>query len=216
MKDYDIILFDLDGTLTDPGEGITKSVAHALFRFGIEVEDRRTLYPFIGPPLRDSFSHYYGMSPEDAERAVTYYREYYNDTGIYENLLYEGMRELLEKLQKSGKTMALATSKPEIFAKLILQYFEIDQYFTFVAGAHLDGGRSVKSDIIAYALESLGEVDRRKVLMIGDREYDVLGAKAQGVDVLGVLYGYGSKEELETAGATYIAPSVADIAPLLL
>ncbi|MBQ8813256.1 MAG: HAD family hydrolase [Lachnospiraceae bacterium] len=208
---YNIIFFDLDGTLTDPGVGITNSVAYALKKWGIEVEDRTALYPFIGPPLSDSFQRYYGFSKEDSLRAVEYYREYFRDRGLYENEAYEGVEEMLSALKAAGKKIVLATSKPEHFAFQILEHFHLDGYFDFKAGASMDESRNKKGQVIAYALESLGITDKSQVLMVGDREHDVLGARENGLDSIGVLFGYGSREELETAGATYIAETMSDI-----
>lgn len=208
---YNVILFDLDGTLTDPGRGITNSVAYALNKFGIEVADKKELYKFIGPPLTDSFEKYYGFSSEDAIAAVEYYREYFKPKGIYENEIYEGIPELLKSLKENGKTVILATSKPEIFAKEILKYFGIDVYFDFVAGATLDKTRTKKGDVIAYALNSIGVTDKEKCLMVGDREQDINGARQNGIDSLGVLYGYGDMQELTNAKSTYIVEAVTDI-----
>lgn len=208
---YNYILFDLDGTLTDPGRGITNSVAYALNKFGITIADKTELYKFIGPPLTDSFEKYYGFSSEDAVTAVEYYREYFKPKGIYENEIYEGVPELLKTLKENGKTVILATSKPEIFAKEILKYFGIDVYFDFVAGATLDKTRTKKGDVIAYALNSLCITDKGKCLMVGDREQDINGAKQNGIDSLGVLYGYGDMQELTNAKSTYIAKTVTDI-----
>ena len=136
MSKYDIILFDLDGTLTDPGMGITNSVMHALKKYGIEVENRETLYKFIGPPLIDSFEKYYGFSHEEAVKSVDYYREYYADKGIYENEVYNGIEAMLQKLSEEGKKIILATSKPEPFAREILRHFDLDKYFLFAAGSN--------------------------------------------------------------------------------
>ena len=208
---YNYILFDLDGTLTDPGRGITNSVAYALEKFGVSVSDKKELYKFIGPPLTDSFEKYYGFSEEDALIAVEYYREYFKPKGIYENEIYSGVPELLKSLKESGKTVILATSKPEIFAIEILKYFGIDEYFDFVAGATLDKQRTKKGDVIAYALNSCNITDKSDCLMVGDREQDIKGAIANGIDSLGVLYGYGDFEELSNAGATYIAKTVDEI-----
>lgn len=208
---YQTILFDLDGTLTDPGLGITNSVMYALKKFNIEVEDRSSLYKFIGPPLRESYAKYYHFSDEEITRAVAYYREYFSVKGIYENELYEGIAEMLEQIKDSGRKVVLATSKPEEFAAEILRYFHIDHYFDFVAGSTMDGTRVRKADVIAYALESHGITDLSLAVMVGDREHDILGAGEIGLDSIGVLYGYGSREELENAGATYIAEHVADI-----
>lgn len=211
MKKYDVILFDLDGTLTDPGTGITNSVMHALKKYGIEVEDRAQLYKFIGPPLHESFEKYYGFSREEAMQAVEYYREYYKVKGIYENLLYDGIENLLKKLFENGKKIILATSKPEVFAKEILRHFGIEKYFYYVAGSNLDGSRTLKAEVIGYALESAEITDKSGAVMVGDREHDIIGAKKIGLDSAGVLFGYGSREELEAAGADFIAESVSDI-----
>ena len=208
---YEYILFDLDGTLTDPGIGITNSVAYALKRWNIEVEDRKSLYRFIGPPLQDSFREYYGFSQEDALRAVDVYREYFREKGLYENEVYPGVEKLLQVLKEPGKTLILATSKPEEFAVRILRHFGLDRYFTVMAGATMDPSRSKKGDVIAYALRESGVTELSKAIMIGDREHDIFGAKQNGLDSIGVLFGYGDREELEKAGATYIAATVEDI-----
>lgn len=207
---YNTVLFDLDGTLTDPGQGITNSVAYALKKFGIEVEDKKELYKFIGPPLHDSFRKYYGFSDEEAETAIVYYREYFRDTGIFENEVYAGIETLLEKIKASGRKIILATSKPEEFAVRILVHFGLDKYFDCMAGATMDSSRSKKGDVIAYALRE-SSCDAENAVMVGDRLHDILGAKENGLDSIGVLFGYGSREELENAGADYIAETVEDI-----
>ena len=212
---YDVILFDLDGTLTDPGIGITNSVAHALAHWNIEVTDRATLYKFIGPPLSDSFMRYYGFSEEDAMHAISVYREYFSVKGLYENEVYPGIPELLRTLKAQGKTVILATSKPEKFAVEILRHFGLYDYFDIIAGASMDESRNKKADVIAYALSQMKDPDISKLIMIGDREHDVLGAKQFGIDSIGVLYGYGDRAEHEKAGATYIAEKVEDILPML-
>lgn len=203
-----IILFDLDGTLTDPGVGITNSVMYALKRFGIEETDRTKLYPFIGPPLLNSFMEFYGFDEKKAEKAVGYYREYYRKTGIYENLVYDGIPEMLEQLKADGCTILLATSKPEPFAKQILEHFNLMQYFDFVAGSDLEGKRNTKGKVISYALKAYGEksgidwkVLKEKAVMAGDRFYDIEGAKENNIVSVGILFGYGSREELARAGA---------------
>lgn len=211
MKKYDVVLFDLDGTLTDPGIGITNSVMHALKKYGIEVADRAELYKFIGPPLIDSFEKYYGFSHEEAVKSVDYYREYYRDKGIYENSVYDGIDSLLAELHKNGKKIILATSKPELFAKQILRHFNLEKYFLFAAGSTMDETRTNKAEVIEYALSECGITEKASVVMIGDREHDIIGANKNGIDSIGVLFGYGSREELETAGATYIAETVEDI-----
>ncbi|BDF05481.1 HAD family hydrolase [[Clostridium] hylemonae] len=213
--DYKYILFDLDGTVTDPGIGITNSVMHALRKFGIIEEDRSRLYKFIGPPLADSFRQFYEFSEEETARGIEYYREYFTDKGIFENEVYEGMEELLAALNRQGRKLIIATSKPEVFAERILEHFHLDSYFSFVAGATMDEKRVKKAEVIAYALESCGISDLSGVLMIGDRKHDVIGAHEAGVDVMGVLHGYGSREELEKAGADYIAENVEEIKKFL-
>ena len=216
MKSYEYLFFDLDGTLTDPAEGITKSVEYALNKFGITVADRSELLCFIGPPLVDSFRDFFGFSDEDAARAVGYYREYFPEKGIFDNRVYDGIPELLAKLRAAGRTLVLATSKPEEFARRIMDKFDLARYFEFICGATFDGRISKKSEVIEYAIETAGITDRSAVLMIGDREHDVLGAKAAGVDSLGVLFGYGDRPELEGAGATYIADSVEELGKMLI
>lgn len=216
MRKYNVILFDLDGTLTDPAFGITNSVIHSLKKYGIENVSREELYKFIGPPLHESYQKFFGFSEEESFRAVDYYREYYKSKGIYENLVYDGIDDLLKVLKESGKRIVLATSKPEIFAREILRHFKLDSYFTFAAGANLDGSRTVKAEVIGYALESVGITDLLDVIMVGDREHDIIGAKTVGIDSVGVLFGYGNREELENAGADFIAETVSDLKMLLI
>lgn len=212
---YDIILFDLDGTLTDPGEGITNSVAYALNKYGIKVEEKTQLYNFIGPPLIDSFMKYYNMNYEDGLKAVEYYREYFGIMGIFENTMFDGIPALLEKIKKSGRKIALATSKPEQYAVRILEHFGLTKFFNFVGAATMDESRSKKAEVITYTLEKLRVTDKSKVVMIGDRHHDIEGANQNGLDSIGVLFGYGDREELETAGATYIAETINDIIKFL-
>lgn len=216
MKNKDFILFDLDGTLTDPGEGITNSVAYSLQKYGIEVSDKTSLYKFIGPPLIDSYMKYYSFSKEQSVTAVKYYREYFRDRGIFENSVYEGVPQLLEKLNQKGKKIILATSKPEEFAKQILEHFGIDKYFYFVAGATMDETRSQKHEVIAYVLEKCKIWDTQSAVMVGDREMDISGAKRLNLQAIGVLYGYGDRLELENAKADCIAESVEALEKILL
>ena len=208
---YRVVLFDLDGTITDPGIGITNSVAYALEKFGIHTTCRSSLYRFIGPPLQDSFRTFYGFSEEDSKKAVNRYREYYSRTGIYENEVYDGVREMLISLKTSGRAVVLATSKPELYALQILQHFKLMSYFDRVCGANMDGTRAKKVEVIAYALQTYPDVPLRDVIMVGDREHDIKGAAEAGISSLGVTYGYGSREELASAGATYIADSPEDV-----
>lgn len=208
-------LFDLDGTLTDPKEGITKSVSYALKSYGIDVQDLDTLNKFIGPPLLEAFIEYYGFSEAAARGAIEKYRERYSRTGIFENKLYDGIEDTLKKLVDAGKTLLVATSKPTFFATKILDHFGIAKYFKFVAGSELDGTRTKKSEVIKYALESMGITDLAACVMIGDRMHDIIGAKETGLESVGVLYGYGSREELEAAGADKIAESIESLCILL-
>lgn len=212
---YKHVLFDLDGTLTDPALGITSAVAYALRHWGIETEDLSTLNCFIGPPLYDSFELYYGFSREDAVRAVDFYREYYSKTGLFQNKVYEGIPELLQALKASGRSVILATSKPEFFARQILEHFKLDSYFDFIGGATMDSSRVKKGDVIAYALQSAGIDDPSAAVMVGDRKHDIIGAQENGMDSIGVLFGYGNREEMIQAGATHIAENVSDIFPLV-
>ena len=215
MKTYDVLLFDLDGTLTDPSVGITNSVMYALRHMGVEPPERRTLYKFIGPPLMDSFAQEYGFSQEEARQAISWYREYFQDRGIFENAPYPGIADVLHALRGTGKRLLVATSKPEIFARRILERFGLIDAFEFVAGANLDETRTRKHEVIAYALETCGICEKDSAVMIGDREHDVLGARREGLDCIGVLYGFGSHEELLGAGAIALAETVWDVARLL-
>ena len=216
MKEYKCILFDLDGTLTDPAVGITTRVAYALKKFGIEVKDISALNHFIGPPLLDSFMADYGFSKEKAQIAIDYYRERFRVKGLYENVVYDGVPEMLEKLKNGGKKLVLATSKPEPFAREIMRHFGLDKYFEFIAGSNFDGTRTAKAEVIEYALESTDISDKSACIMIGDREHDIIGANKTGLDSIGVLYGFGSKDELQSAGATFIAENVTDIVELIM
>ncbi len=215
MKNYDNVLFDLDGTLTDPGIGITNSVAYALKKYGIPVPDRAELYKFIGPPLVDSFMEYYGFSEAQAQQATSYFREYFAQGGLLENQVYDGIETMLQELRRRGKHLCIATSKPEPFAKTILEHFRLAPYFDHIFGASMDTSRNKKGQVIAYALEQCGIADCAKVVMVGDRRHDVLGAAEHGIDCIGVLFGYGDRVELEGAGAAYIAETVADIAAFI-
>ena len=210
-----VLFFDLDGTLTDPKEGITRSVEHALNAFGIRVASRDDLTCFIGPPLVESFMVYYGLSQQEAERAVQVYREYFSVTGLFENQLYPGIPQMLENQRTRGRTLAVATSKPAIFARRILEHFDLMKYFDILSGSELDGTRVDKGEVILYAMEQLGIRDPTSVVMTGDRKHDVLGAKAAGARSIGVLYGYGSRQELEQAGAGQIAATVEELDALL-
>lgn len=212
---YNTILFDLDGTLTDSGIGIINSVIYALEKFDIHVNDRAELYSFLGPPLAWSFENYCGFGKERAEEAVKIYREYYSKKGIYENRPYDGIKELLAELKASGKSLIVATSKAEKFADEVLRHFGLYEFFDYVVGSNLDGTRSKKSEVISYALIKAAVQKKESVVMVGDRKHDIIGAKEVGIDSLGVLYGYGSREELLTAGADYLAEDVKSMGEFL-
>ncbi len=215
MRNKQLILFDLDGTLTDPKEGITKSFRFALEKLGYPEEDLDELEKVIGPPLWDSFQDYYGMTREQADLGVQYYRERYRDVGKFENILIEGIPELLWELKAAGKQLALATSKPTDYSIEILQHFEIDQPFDQMIGSNLDGTRINKDEIIQHVL-SLFDIPAENIVMIGDRKHDIIGAKAHGIDSIGVLFGYGSRQEFEQHGATIIVETVDELKQVLL
>ena len=213
---FKYILFDLDGTLTDPEIGITNGVMYALNKFGIEVADRKELHCFIGPPLVDAFMKYYGFSLEDAKKATAFYREFFRETGIYQNSVFEGIDKLLKTLKNAGKTLILATSKPQEFAEIVLKYFNLSRYFDCVVGATFDGTLNYKSDIIKVALEQCEITDIQNAVMIGDRHHDIEGAKENKLKSIGVLYGFGDREELENSGADYIVNSPFELMEILI
>ena len=205
------LLFDLDGTLTDPGVGITNAVRYALEKFGVHPASREELYPYIGPPLIESFQRYQGMTPDRAKQALADYREYFSATGIFENELYPGIADVLSRLRGAGYTLIVATSKPEEFTHRILEHFGLSQYFDFVGGNTLDESRPTKESVIAYIREQYPEMREDTAWMIGDRRYDVEGAHACGLPAIGVTYGYGSREELIQAGAEALATDPEDL-----
>lgn len=213
---YTHIFFDLDGTLTDPKEGITNSVAYALASFGIQ-EDPDRLTPFIGPPLIDSFMEFYHFDLPTAQKAVEKYREYFSQKGIFENRVFSGTQPLLAQLEEAGKTVCLATSKPEVFARQILEHFHIDSYFDQIVGSCLDGTRTKKGAVIAEVFTRLGEncPDKARCVMVGDRLHDIHGAQENNLDSIGVTFGYGSQEELTQAGATHMAHNFEELSQLL-
>ncbi len=217
MKKY--LLFDLDGTLTDPRVGITTCVQYALKHFGIDEPDPARLEPFIGPPLRDSFKKFYGFDDAQAQEAVDKYRERFRDTGIFENEVYEGIPHLLHTLQSKGMFLAVASSKPQVFVDRILEHFDLKKYFAVVVGSELDGTRENKDEVVREALNRLFDgkpIQKEQVYMIGDRSYDVEGAKALGIESVGVTYGFGGMEELKEAKADYIVRSVEELEKFLL
>ena len=206
---YQTILFDLDGTLTDSAPGIIHSVQYALKKYGIEAEDE-DLRVFIGPPLVHSFQDRFGFDHEKALEAVGFYREYFTAGGMFENSVYPGIEELLARLKKDGRHLVVATSKPELFSRQIIEHFGLDRYFDFVGGAAMDESRATKTEVLSYVLETL-QVDPHTAVMIGDRRNDIEAAAQLGTDAIGVLYGYGSRKELEEAGATKFAETPEEI-----
>lgn len=213
---FNTLLFDLDGTLTDPMLGITNSVMYALKKYGIDENDRQKLCCFIGPPLSESFKKYYGFSNQQALKAVEYYREYFRPKGIFENAVIEGTEQMLEALKTNGAKMILATSKPIIFANKILEHFDLAKYFDLTVGSNLDGTLGTKGEVIAEALKLGNITNLETTAMIGDREHDIIGAKENGITPIGVTFGYGSLDELKTAGAEYIIDSMKNLTEFLL
>jgi len=216
VKNYQHILFDLDGTLTDPGEGIIRSIQYALAKMGIEEPDPMRLRAFIGPPLKESFERYYALKSDDAWRAVEYYREYFREKGMFENYVYSGIPELLFRLKDQHKKLWVATSKPTEFSEQILRHFQLDGFFEAIIGSNLDGSRVEKGEVIAYLLEQFPEISPESAVMVGDRKHDILGARANGMDAIGVGYGYGSRAELEAVRPMAIAVDAEDLMKLLL
>ncbi len=210
------LLFDLDGTLTESATGIINSLKYAFEKLGEDVPDGETLKKFVGPPLIESFMKFGGFSEEKAVEAVDVYREYFSEKGLFENAVYDGIPECLQTLCRAGYFLGVATSKPQVYCERILRHFGLSEYFCVVKGIPLDGEDMTKAQVIAQALEAFGVEDKAEVLMIGDRDYDVLGARENGIGCVGVLYGYGPREELERAGAEYIADGVAELTELLL
>lgn len=204
------ILFDLDGTVTDPALGITNSVAYALKKYGIE-ETYEDLLKFIGPPLTDSFKQFCGFDENTANQAVVYYREYFSVTGLFENKVFEGMEVFLEQLIKEGYRLAIATSKPEVFAKKILDHFSLSHYFTFIGGATMDSSRSKKADVVKYVMEQLAIKKEDSVMMVGDRLHDIEGAHQNNIRAIGVLYGYGDMAEMKACHADYIVKDLEEL-----
>ena len=203
--------FDLDGTITDSAPGITGSVRYAMNKMGKALPDGLDLRCFIGPPLLYGFATFCGLSDTDAARAVELYRENYRAGGMLDCRVYDGITTVLDTLSKRGVTLVLATCKPHEFATRILAHFDLLHYFAFVSGPEMDGTRNTKAEVIAYALEHFNVTDKGSVLMVGDRADDVIGARANGIDCAGVLWGFGTREELERAGALTVLNETTDI-----
>lgn len=216
QKEYKYILLDLDGTVTDSMEGITKSIQYALKHFGIEVDNLNNLRKFVGPPLKESLMEYCHFSETQAEEGIRKYRERFADIGIYENAVYPGIETLLQQLNDAGKQVMLATGKPAYYAEKILNYFHLKSYFKFIGGSGLDGSLSHKDEVIRHVLANNAIYDLSQVVMVGDREHDIKGARQTGIDNIGVLYGYGDREELTQAGADRIVASVEELGQVLL
>lgn len=215
-KHYDIVLFDLDGTLCETGEGIKTSLRWTFQQLGRPAPDEELLRRFIGPPMRDSFMDFCGMTSTQTEEAVRLFRSHYNETGWLLTRLYPGMQALLCRLREAGARLSTATAKPENMAKRILQHFGVSACFTAVVGALPNGERAVKKELIPYALEQCGYQPGESVVMVGDTHFDAQGARETGVDFIGVLYGYGTRAELEAQGATVLAPNVEALGACLL
>ena len=213
---YTTVLFDLDGTLTDPEKGICQSVMYALEKDGRPVGPIESYHRYIGPPLLRSFEVYANATPEEAQRLLGYYRERFSTIGLFENEVYPGIPELLKKLKENGTHIAVATGKPTVYSEQILEHFGLSQYIDFVSGIALDREPLDKCEVIQHALYELGVSDRSGCVMVGDRSHDAIGAKMARIDFIGVLYGYGSREELEAEGAKTIAESVTALSEILL
>ncbi|PTQ73002.1 HAD family hydrolase [Pseudomonas sp. GV071] len=204
------ILFDLDGTLTDPREGITRSIQFALAQLGIDEPDLRQLEHFIGPPLLQAFMQFYAFDEAKAWQAVNFYRERFKVTGLYENLVFDGVAELLSSLNAQGRTLYIATSKPHVFAKEIARHFDFAKHFKVIYGSELDGTRTNKVELIAYLLEQ-EQLDPSQTLMIGDRKHDLIGAHSNGLECVAVGYGFGSEEEIQAQNPTYHFRTLAEL-----
>ncbi len=212
---YGYILFDLDGTLTESAPGIINSIKYALNHYGEKIPPDEVLLRFVGPPLIDSFERIMGWPPEKSREAVDVYREYFSEKGLFENAVYPGVRELLKTLRGAGLRLGVATSKPQVFCERILKHFNLDGYFDVVKGIPLDGEDMSKAEVIAEALKAEGEPPEN-TLMVGDREHDVSGARQNSVDCIGVLYGYGSRRELEAAGAKAVFATAKEVGEFIL
>ena len=217
-KEYKIVAFDLDGTLTDPVRGLTSAFRYAFRKMGIDYKDEAVLKTFIGPPIRELWQQMYGISREEAERCVDYFREYYSVYGWWDNEIYDGIYELLSELKASGKKIILATSKPDVHSSKILDKFDLSKFFDFKLGASFDGSREKKRDVLKYALDSIGVSDGElcECVLVGDTAYDAVGAREIGIDCIGVLWGYGSEADLTENGAKYTVKTVAELRRLLL
>lgn len=214
---YRIAIFDLDGTITDSGAGIMNSIRYAMKKRGLPELPEEELKGFIGPPLKEQFQFIFGLTEEESVQMTEDYREYYSEKGIFENKVYDGVPEMLERLSASGVRVLMATAKPEYYAGIIADHFDFAKYFEFIGGACMDGSRTDKHEVIEYVLEKYGVSckDRESTVMVGDRSNDMIGAENSGIHSIGVLYGYGSREELERAGARALAETPGIVADLI-
>jgi phosphoglycolate phosphatase len=215
------VLFDLDGTLTESGPGIMNAAKIALNYFGIEENNVENLHKFVGPPLTESFGQRYGMNEADTQEAIAVFRKYYNVTGIYENSVFEGIQEMLQQLKSNGLLLSIASSKPRPMIDIVVDHFDIRKYFDVIVGCELDGTRSQKKEVVDEVIRLFGELSGDDAvlehsIMVGDRMYDVNGARECGLECIGVTYGYGTRQELQEAGAAYIVDSVNELGEKLL
>lgn len=210
MEKKDIILFDLDGTITDSKPGIFASICYVLDYFHIQEREEERLQKFLGPPLIDCFMQYYHMDEKQANTALLKYREFYTKEGMFRLNVYTDIEETISKLKEKGKTIGLATAKPIVYAEQIIERIGFKKYFDILCGASMDESRNKKKDVITYAIDTYG-LSKEKTLMVGDRADDIKGAFVNGIEAMGVLYGYGSKEELTNAGCRYFAQKPQDI-----
>ena len=217
MKKYDYVIFDFDGTVTDTGEGILKSLQYSFEQMGHEVPDLSDLKKFIGPPIHYSYVTFYGIDESEVEQYIKKYRERYRKIGIYECFVYDGMVETLKALRKNGVKIGIASSKPISLVYDVMEYLKLTEYFDAVVGTQFDDSNHPgKTDLVLQSMEKLGDADKKRTLMVGDRYFDIDGAAGAGVDSVGVTYGYGSREEFLEHGATYIANSPKEILDIVL
>lgn len=214
MKKYNVIAFDLDGTLTNPERGLLSAFVYCFKKLGVPYDSKDSLKKYIGPPLYDEWQKDFGWSFEEASFAVEVFREYYNIYGWWDNEVYDGIEELLTTLKSQGKKLVVATSKPEVTAKKVLRHFGLDKYFDYIAGASMNGSEDLKWQILNRALSAV-DAEKSEAILVGDRKYDAEGAKICGIDSLGVLWGHGSRRELEEAGFAYIANSPDEIIKII-
>ena len=215
MKKYDTVAFDLDGTLTNPERGLLSAFVYCFKKLGVKYESRESLKRYIGPPLYDEWQKDFGWTFDEASAAIEVFREYYNIYGWWDNEVYPGIEELLSELKSRGKKLVVATSKPEETAKRVLRLFGLDKYFDYIAGASMNGSEDLKWQILTRALNTVC-AEKSASILVGDRKYDAEGAKICGIDSLGVLWGHGTREELESAGFEYVCESNEDVLKLLI